>query len=55
MDLYEMLYEGDAIEGYLDAVPFNSVSSTIPKWRTFKFLRWLQGNSLITSEPIGGF
>jgi hypothetical protein len=27
---------------------FNLVALTIPKWRTFKFLRWVQRNSLIT-------
>jgi hypothetical protein len=32
----------DAIEGDLDAILFNSVTSTIPKWRTFKLLRWMQ-------------
>jgi hypothetical protein len=42
IDLYEILYEGDAIEGDLDAILFNAVASTIPKWRTFKLLRWVQ-------------
>jgi hypothetical protein len=33
----------------------NLVASTIPKWLTFKLLRWVQRNPLITFEPIGGF
>jgi hypothetical protein len=42
VDFYEIQYGGHAIEGDLDAVLFNPVSSTIPKWRTFKLLRWMQ-------------
>jgi hypothetical protein len=34
---------------------FNLVASAIPKWRTFKLLRRVQRNPLITFEPIGGF
>jgi hypothetical protein len=30
------------MEGDLDAVLFNPVPSTFPKWRTFKRLRWMQ-------------
>jgi hypothetical protein len=30
------------IERDLDTVHFNSVPSTIPNWRTFKLLRWMQ-------------
>jgi hypothetical protein len=37
-----MQYGGHAIEGDLDAVLLNPVTSTIPKWRTFKLLRWMQ-------------
>jgi hypothetical protein len=33
---------GDGIEYYLDYILFNYVASTIPKWRTFKVLRWVQ-------------
>jgi hypothetical protein len=40
VDFYEN--HGHAIEGDLEAVLFNPVSSTIPKWRTFKLLRWMQ-------------
>jgi hypothetical protein len=32
---------GDGIEYYLDYILFNLVASTIPKWRTFKLLRWV--------------
>jgi hypothetical protein len=34
---------------------FNLVTSAIRKWWTFKLLRWVQRNTLITFEPIGGF
>jgi hypothetical protein len=34
---------------------FNLVALAIPQWRTFKLLRWVQRNPLITSESIGGF
>jgi hypothetical protein len=33
---------GHAIEDDLDAILFNPAASTIPKWRTFKLLRWMQ-------------
>jgi hypothetical protein len=42
VDLDEILYGGDYIEDYLDSILFNAVASTIPKWRTFKLLRWVQ-------------
>jgi hypothetical protein len=42
IDVDEILYGGDAIEGDLDAILSNAVASTIPKWRTFKLLRWVQ-------------
>jgi hypothetical protein len=32
---------------------FNLVASVIPKCRTFKLLRWVQRNPLITFEPTG--
>jgi hypothetical protein len=50
-----MWYAGDAIEDDLDATFFNLIASAIPKWRTFKLLRWVQRNPLIIFEPIGGF
>jgi hypothetical protein len=39
---YEIQYGDNTIEGDLDAILSNPVASTIPKWRTFKFLRWIQ-------------
>jgi hypothetical protein len=42
VDFYEIQYGGHVIEGDLDAVLFNPVTSTIPKWRTLKRLRWMQ-------------
>jgi hypothetical protein len=41
VDFYEIQYGGHAIEGDLDAKIFNAVAATIPKWRTFKLLRWM--------------
>jgi hypothetical protein len=41
-DLDEIWYRGGDIEDDFDAIPFNAVASTIPKWRTFKLLRWVQ-------------
>jgi hypothetical protein len=35
---------GDAIEDNLNAIFSNPVASNIPKWRTFKLLRWVQKN-----------
>jgi hypothetical protein len=34
---------------------FNPVVSTIPKWGTFKLLRQVQRNPLLTFEHISGF
>jgi hypothetical protein len=31
-----------AVEGDLDAILRNPVTSTISKWQTFKLLRWMQ-------------
>jgi hypothetical protein len=42
VDLGEILYGDDGIEYYLDSILLNLVASTIPKWRTFKLLRWVQ-------------
>jgi hypothetical protein len=55
VDLDEILYDGDDSEDGLDSILFNAVASTVPKWRTFKLLGWVQRNPLITFEPIGGF
>jgi hypothetical protein len=42
VDLDEIIYGGDDIEGDLDSILLNLVALTIPKWRTFNFLRWMQ-------------
>jgi hypothetical protein len=39
---HELQYGGYVIEGDLNAIIFNPVASNIPKWRTFKLLRWIQ-------------
>jgi hypothetical protein len=47
------LYGGVSIEYYLDNVLFNPVASTIPRWRTFKLLRWLQLlNRLVNLDEV---
>jgi hypothetical protein len=55
VDLDEILYGDDDIEGDLDSILLNPVASSIPKWRTFKLLRWVKGNTLVTFEPFDGF
>jgi hypothetical protein len=40
--LDEFLYGGDDIEDDLEYILFNAVASTIPKYQTFKLLRWVQ-------------
>jgi hypothetical protein len=35
MDLGEILYWGDDIEGDLDSILLNAVAYTIPKWLSF--------------------
>jgi hypothetical protein len=53
VDLDEIVYGGDGIEYYLDPILFNPVASTIPKWRTFKILRWvLPLNRLVDLDEI---
>jgi hypothetical protein len=53
LDLDEILYGGVDIEGDLDSILFNAVASTIPKWRTFKFLKWVQLlNRLVDLDEI---
>jgi hypothetical protein len=42
VDLDEILYGGDDIEDDLNSFLFNAVASTVPKWWTFKLLRWVQ-------------
>jgi hypothetical protein len=53
VDLDEILYGGDDIEGGLDSILFNAVALTIPIWRMFKLLRWVQLlNRLVELEEI---
>jgi len=53
LDLDEILYEDDDIEDDLDSILLNPVASTIPKWRTFKLLRWVQLlNRLVDLDEI---
>jgi hypothetical protein len=53
VDLDEILYGGEGIEYYLDYIILNTVASTIPKWRTFKLLRWvLLLNQLVELDEI---
>jgi hypothetical protein len=42
VDLYEILYGADHIKADLDSMLLNAVAPTIPKWRTYKLLRWVQ-------------
>jgi hypothetical protein len=48
--LDEILYGGGGVEDDIDSIVLNLVAPTIPKWRTFKLLRWGA-----TSEPLSGF
>jgi hypothetical protein len=41
VDFHETQQRGHAVEGDLDAIIFNPVASKIPKWRTFKLVRWV--------------
>jgi hypothetical protein len=53
VDLDENLYGGDGIEYYLDHILFNPAALTIPKWRTFKLVRWvLLLNRLVDLDEI---
>jgi hypothetical protein len=53
VDLDEILYGDDDIEDDLDLILLNTVASTIPKWRTFKLLRWVQlWNRLVDLNAI---
>jgi hypothetical protein len=42
VQFHEIQHGGHATEGEVDAVIFNLVASTVPKWKTFKLLRWTQ-------------
>jgi hypothetical protein len=51
--LDNILNGGDGIEYYLYHILFNSVASTIPKWRIFKLLRLVQIlNRLVDLDEI---
>jgi hypothetical protein len=51
--LDEILCGGDVIECYLDYMLYYPVASTIPKWRTFKLLRWVEPlNRLVDLDDI---
>jgi hypothetical protein len=55
MNIHEMLWAGGAIQGNLDTTFLNFVASAVPKGRTFKPLRRVKRNPVITFEPICGF
>jgi hypothetical protein len=42
VDFYEIRHGGHAVEGDIDAVLLNPVTSTIPERRTFRLLRFMQ-------------
>jgi hypothetical protein len=42
VDLYKIELGDHAIEGDLDAIISNVVAATIPKWRMFNLVRWIQ-------------
>jgi hypothetical protein len=51
VNLNEIFYGGDDIED--GVIPCNTVAATIPKWRTFKFMRWVQLlNQLVDLDEI---
>jgi energy-converting hydrogenase Eha subunit F len=41
VDIREIWWAGSAIQADLAITVLNPVASTIPKWRTFKLLRWV--------------
>jgi hypothetical protein len=53
VDLDEILCGSDDIEDDLDFILFSAVTSAIPKWPTFKLLRWVQLlNHLVDLDEI---
>jgi hypothetical protein len=42
VDFHEIQQGGHATEGDLDAIIFNPVASTIPKWWMFQLLIWMK-------------
>jgi hypothetical protein len=49
-NFYVILYGSHAIQGDLNAIIFNPVASTIPKWQPLKFLTWMQNLHQSTHE-----
>jgi 4-hydroxy-L-threonine phosphate dehydrogenase PdxA len=41
VDLYDIWYGADAIQGDLDAIIFNPIAKTILKWLKFKVVSWM--------------
>jgi hypothetical protein len=53
VDLDEIFQGGEDIEDDLHSILFNAVASTIPKWRSFKLLKWVQLlNRLVDFDEI---
>jgi hypothetical protein len=53
VDFDKILYGGDETEDDLYSILFNAVASTIPKWRTFELLWWVQLlNQLVNLDEI---
>jgi hypothetical protein len=53
VDLDEIFYGGDDVEGDIGSILLNLVASAIPKWRTFKLLMWAQLlNRLVDLDEI---
>jgi hypothetical protein len=51
----DILYEDGGTEGDLDSILLNPVALTIPKWRTFKLLTWVQlSNRLMDLDKMYG-
>jgi hypothetical protein len=48
-----ILYGSDGIEDDLDSIQFKAVALAMPKWRTYKLLRWVQLlNQLVDLDEI---
>jgi hypothetical protein len=53
VDLDEILYGNDTVEDDIGSILLNLIASTIPKWRTFNLLRWMQLlNQLVDLDEI---
>jgi hypothetical protein len=42
VDFHRIQYRCQAIESDLNDIIFNPIASTIPKWHTFRLLKWMQ-------------